>query len=182
MQVLNLHRDFVLQGKEIKICVKFDGLPLSKSSNSQLWPILGSVFKTKYVFVVGVYYSNVTKPANWEGYLDHLVQESLNLIKNGIYFEAHYLSCVIYLIVADAPAKAFILNVKGHNGYFSCSKCKIEGEYINNRVCFPEIDNNLRTDQDFSNHLDEMYHLGISPLEHIPKLGLVSQVPLSSGS
>jgi len=27
-------------------------------------------------------------------------------------------------IVCDSPAKAFLLNVKGHNGYFGCSALK----------------------------------------------------------
>lgn len=88
------------------------------------------------------------------------------------------MSCSIYLIIADAPAKSFILNTKGHTGYFSCSKCEIEGEYIKNRIRFPDMKNFLRTDYCFSNHSNEEYHLGHSPLENFPNLGLVSQVPL----
>lgn len=108
MQFLNIHKDFVLQETQIKIYVNVDGLP---SLNSQLWPILGSVYKTNHVFVVGVFYSNIGKPDKLEGYLDNFVQESINLIENGIYFEGYFLSCLVYLIVADAPAKSFILNV-----------------------------------------------------------------------
>lgn len=60
MQFLNLNKNFVLNENEIKICINVDGLPLSKSSNSQLWPILGSVYKTNNVFLIGVYYSNIS--------------------------------------------------------------------------------------------------------------------------
>lgn len=33
------------------------------------------------------------------------------------------------------------MRIKGHSGYFLCSRCVIEGEYLENRVCFPFIDN-----------------------------------------
>lgn len=39
----------------IKISINIDGLPLSKSSPKQLWPILGSVKPYKNVFVIGMY-------------------------------------------------------------------------------------------------------------------------------
>ena len=32
----------------------------------------------------------------------------------------------------DLIAKAPILNMKKHNGYFGCNKCLIEGEHLNN--------------------------------------------------
>lgn len=40
----------------IKISINIDGLPLAKSSQQQLWPILGSVAHSKQVFIIGAYY------------------------------------------------------------------------------------------------------------------------------
>lgn len=40
----------------IKLFINVDGLPLSKSSQQQFWPILGSIPESKKVFVIGIYY------------------------------------------------------------------------------------------------------------------------------
>ncbi|RXG51063.1 hypothetical protein Avbf_16038, partial [Armadillidium vulgare] len=39
--------------------------------------------------------------------------------------------------VADAPAKAKILNFINHSGYYSCNYCEIHGIYESNAVRFP---------------------------------------------
>ncbi|EFN63193.1 hypothetical protein EAG_00374, partial [Camponotus floridanus] len=40
----------------IKLSINVDGLPLSKSSQQQFWPILGSITESKNVFIIGLYY------------------------------------------------------------------------------------------------------------------------------
>lgn len=45
----------------LDIFINIDGLPISKSSNSALWPILCSDTVLKSVFIVGAYYGQ-TKP------------------------------------------------------------------------------------------------------------------------
>jgi len=58
----------------------------------------------------------------------------------------------LHALICDVPAKPFILGVKNHNGYYSCTKCIIEGKYIDGQICFlTEDDTNptLRTDEDF---------------------------------
>jgi len=66
------------------------------------------------------------------------------------------------VLCCDAPAKSFVLKVKGHSGFSSCTRCKIEGEYMNNRVCFPytQIKSTTRSHQDYVNLADEDYHVG----------------------
>jgi len=79
----------------------------------------------------------------------------------------------------DAVAKASVLGIKGHSGYSSYTKCVQEGEYINDRVCFPEIDYNIkRTDADFISKKDPCHHIGLTILEKIPNIGLITEVPL----
>jgi len=85
---------------------------------------------------------------------------------------------MIKLICADAPAKSFILNVKGHTGYSSCTKCWDEGEYYERRICFSDKAGKERTDLEFFLKSDDNYHLGASALDEIPLLGLVTNVPL----
>lgn len=36
-------------------------------------------------------------------------------------------------IIADAPARAFIKNIKGHMGYYGCEGCKQEGVYTKHK-------------------------------------------------
>lgn len=82
------------------------------------------------------------------------------------------------MILCDAPAKAYILSIKGHSGYFSCNKCLLEGDYIEGRVCFPNLNFVERTDQDFLNKIQEEHHIGDTILSTVPNLGLVTDVPL----
>lgn len=71
-----------------------------------------------------------------------------------------------------------ILNAKYYSDYSSCTKCNIVGDYLERRVCFSDYIGQKRSDNSFADHVDEEYHQGTSPLENIPKLGLVTQVPL----
>ena len=66
------------------------------------------------------------------------------ITKSGIHYAA-----VLACFVCDAPARAFIKNIMGHSGYFGCDKCSQEGEYVEGKVTFPEMDAQLRTDIQF---------------------------------
>lgn len=78
----------------------------------------------------------------------------------------------------DAPAKSFLLRVKGHSGFSSCTRCLHEGEYINNRVCFPFIEtgNEMRTHEDYLLMRNEEHHISstISCLALIPNIDVVN--------
>lgn len=69
---------------EVKIAIGIDGLPLSKCSSSQFWPILAYIQPHhKYVFPVGVYHG-YEKPKDSNEYLKDLISEILELTENGI--------------------------------------------------------------------------------------------------
>lgn len=173
---LKLNKEYSFNANKLGITFNIDGLPLSKSSNNQVWPILGSIIKTNYVFVIGIYHGMNKKPNCVHEFLMDFICETKQLIENGLeYCEKHY-SVSFDAFCADTPAKAFVLNVKYHSGYSSCTKCEVIGEYNERRICFPDFVGVKRTNQGFLNHSDANYHQGSSPLENI--LGLVSQVPL----
>ncbi|XP_046408227.1 uncharacterized protein LOC124172778 isoform X2 [Ischnura elegans] len=161
----------------ITVSVNIDGVPLTNSSGSCLWPILGCVDPYNAIFVIGAYHG-FEKPHDVNCYLEDFVKEAVDLTSNGIQHNGHYLQFSIEKIICDSPAKAFILKVKSHSGYSSCSKCTVEGEYRERRVCFPGPRAPKRSDLAFVNHVDDSYHLGTSALERIPNLGLVTNVPL----
>lgn len=51
-------------------------------------------------------------------------------------------------LICDTPAKAYVLKIKGHSRFFSCSKCTLEGE-LGNNLFFNEITFQKRTDLSF---------------------------------
>ncbi|KAJ8970641.1 hypothetical protein NQ314_001092 [Rhamnusium bicolor] len=163
----------------IQVCINIDGLPIAKSSSSQVYPILCSIFENlNFVDIVGIYHGN-EKPKEANLFLRSFVEEAIKLTESGITVNSHKYPFQIKSFICDVPAKAFITITKGHSGYFSCSKCNIEGIYYNNRVCFPNLENlRLRTDFEFRSKLQEEHHLGTSILESIPNLDMINSFPL----
>ncbi|KAE9523059.1 hypothetical protein AGLY_016541, partial [Aphis glycines] len=76
-----------------------------------------------------------------------------------------------------SPAKAFLLNVKGHNAYFGCTLCIEEGTYMDHRMTYPGLDAPLRTDESFISKRDEDYHKGNSLLVQLP-INIINTVVL----
>lgn len=164
--------------QSIQVNVNVDGLPLFKSSNSQVYPILCNIVENySEVNVVGIYYGN-EKPENANLFLQAFTEEAIDFILNGITINGHNYAFKINAFICDVPAKAFIKFTKGHSGYYSCNKCTCEGEYFLNRVCFPYVNNfHERTDYDFRLKLQEGHHTGTSILETIPNLDMVKDFP-----
>ena len=114
-------------------------------------------------------------------YLEHFVKELEGLFQNGIKLwddseirAVFSLSCVI----CDAPAKAYIKQIKGHSGYHGCDKCVQHGEW-NGKMTFPETNCLLRTDIAFDEMQDRLHHTGQSPFHSLP-IGMVSQFPIDA--
>lgn len=154
-----------------KIGVNIDGLPISKSSKSQLWPILISIINCNvlcnYVIPIGIFHG-FTKPICVNKYFNPFLLDISVLLDSGLSVNNVVFKFEIGHIVCDSPAKAFLLNVKGHNAYFGCSSCMQEGIYIQNRMTYPDIDAPLRTNESFRSRLNEEYHKGDTPLELLP--------------
>lgn len=148
--VINISNEIeqVETGK-IEIVIGIDGLPISKSSGSQLWPILGRIFSSNKVFIIGIYHGWHKKPENTIEFLDYFVKEARDIIENGLDHKDRKYKFCIKLICADTPAKSYILGVKGHSGYSSCTKCWNEGKSINRRICFSDTPGRQRTDDEF---------------------------------
>jgi len=167
-----------LKNKTIRLKVSTDGLPLSGSSNSQLWPIMGCIADSSKVFVIGVYHGH-SKPNDSNDFLYDFVVEISELIDNGFTFNDTLYKVVLHCIICDAPAKSFITKTKGHTGYNSCTKCCQNGEYLIGRICFPSIKNcTLRTDSGFINQEYLDYHNGTPLINKIPNFKPISHIPL----
>ncbi|XP_072142708.1 uncharacterized protein [Dermacentor andersoni] len=167
-----------LVSQNIALFFYIDGLPLSKSSLSQFWPILASTsdIPGSGVFLVGCYHGN-QKPSSLADFLGPLVKDLLHLLDNGLQVHGKPVTISVKGFICDAPARAFILGTKLHSGYYGCGKCKQKGEYAEGRVVFPETQAPLRTDADFDQRVQEEHHVSETPLSALP-IGLVSQFPL----
>ena len=165
----------------LSLQINMDGLPLFKSASTQLWPILARVcnpFKSA-PFMIGLFCGD-RKPANVEEYLHDFVEEmqhleqgpvDINVEENKVPVRIN-ISC----FVCDAPARAYVKQIKGHCGYYGCEKCVQKGSW-EGKVTFPEKDAELRTDISFDEMRNAQHHNSNSPLRALA-VGLVTQFPL----
>lgn len=162
----------------IYLLVNIDGAPLHNSTTKGIWPIQVSTNLTRTVYVIGIFYGP-GKPTNENEYLKMFVDDMKSLSRDGLEFLSETFTVSLAALICDAPAKAMILNTKGHSGYSCCPTCEVVGSRLDNVVCFPNgTDQVLRTDEGFRN-LQYMgtYQRGQTMLNEIPDLGLVTHVP-----
>ena len=111
-----------------------DGLPIFKSSNLSFWSILGKISKPFQTTPFSIaLFSGTAKPNNIGEYLKEFIEEHLSLVTDGIQVNLRHFQVKIECFVCDAPARAFLKNIKLHNAYYGCEKCVQKGTY-NGRV------------------------------------------------
>lgn len=119
--------------------VNIDGLPLFRSTNVSLWPILGRIKESpnSNVFMIDLY-SGVTKPAHLQECLNEFIHvkavEQEGIQYNGVHFRV----AAPDAFICDAPARAFLKCVKGHTGYYACERCTQKCVHANGRMFYPE--------------------------------------------
>ncbi|XP_039308985.1 uncharacterized protein LOC120356847 isoform X2 [Solenopsis invicta] len=157
--------------------LNIDGLPISKSSKSQIWPILGKIYGNKAFtpFIISVYHG-YTKPKSLTDFLAPFCEEYRELQRTGIAFRRKTYAVKIRCVICDSPARSFVTGTKAHNAFFGCGKCMQEGTFDNRRMLFLDFDSPPRTDENFKNRLQEEHHNNTSSLESI--LPMVSRFPL----
>ncbi len=149
-----------------------------KSSRTQFWPILATVDcdKTRSPFIIGLFCGNSKPSSVWE-YLKDFTAEFKLVLQEGIVKNGTLFKIAVSSFICDAPARAFVKNVKSHNGYFGCDKCSQTGVW-SNKMTYPETDAPLRTDLDYEIMKNEEHHLNnsLSPLTGLVKM--VTQFPI----
>jgi len=138
----------------LELQVNVDGLPIYKSTNYQLWPILGMVVnvRDKVPFVIGLF-GGQTKPGSISEYLCAFVDECRGLEETGILLGFDVYGFRIHSILCDAPARAFVRKTKGHTGYYGCDRCVQSGKWLS-KMTFPEVAAPKRTHVDFCSKVD----------------------------
>ena len=165
-----------LSENKLKLLVNIDGVPLSKSSNSQLWPILGAVFKSKFIFPIAIYHGT-SKPSSAEVFLADFVHEVVDLMRNGIEFQRTVIVFELKAIICDAPARSFVKCIIGHTGYSACERCEVRGERKQNRTVYDSYnDDPLRKVEKFNKLEYEHHQNDLSPLA--PIVDCIDDFPL----
>ncbi|CAD6208892.1 GSCOCG00012762001-RA-CDS, partial [Cotesia congregata] len=153
------------------------GLPIAKSSTSQLYPIFAQIHpKVSRPFVIGIYNGH-EKPNSCKLFLEEFLNEYTNLNTTGFNYKNRHFNVVIRAVICDSPARSFVTCTKLHNGYYGCGKCREEGDYKDHRMLFLNVNAPLRTDQNFIDRIDEEHHIGQSPFEEA-SIGMASQFPI----
>lgn len=163
---------------ELQLLVNIDGLPLFKSSPGQAIPILISIINVpqlkKIVSPVGLYYG-LEKPYNMNEFLNSFISEIIKVSVQGITNSNGTLFSVKILgFVCDAPAKKDLLGIKGHGGYFSCTRCIVRGMTVDHKRVFTDLDCTPRTHEDFINWVDSNYRLRETNLIKIPEINFIN--------
>ena len=180
--ILNHYYDKIANFSTLYVQINIDGLPLFKSSKISFWPILCLLqsFNIKKPVLVGLF-CGAAKPNNLLEYFSDLVLE-LNKIGKGFLFREKEITIKVCSIICDAPARAFVKAVKGHNAYYGCDKCIQIGKHVDNRMTYPLVDAPLRTDESFRFMHNDDHHLKIgenyirSPFLDTD-IGMVTQFP-----
>ncbi|XP_065654512.1 uncharacterized protein LOC136081146 [Hydra vulgaris] len=146
----------------LSIVINVNELPFFKSSNLQLWPILGLI--ENYVFIVALFCGD-GKPDCLDDFLNDFLKESLLLSSEGLYYNDKKIDVTLKAFVCDAPSCSFFKCIQGHTGYYSCERCQVKGFYEEHRVVF--IDNNQsipRLTEDFNSFLYTDHQNSLIPL------------------
>lgn len=121
----------------IQLDLNIDGLPIAKSSKSQLWPILGKISDLQQPFLIGAYHGYSKAPLS--EFLQPFVDEYTVLQTNKFEVNGLMYQIQIRAIICDSPARAYVTCTKSHNAYFGCGKCTVKGTSINRRMTFTEL-------------------------------------------
>lgn len=148
-----------------------DGLRISRSTKDEAWIIMLNVRKASkrrlIPKVVGVHYDQ-KKPSDFNDFLWPFVQELLELLENGFVANGIVFQLNILNFVLDAPSRTSCKCVKHINGYYACDYCLAEGDSIDHRMAFLDLEAELRNDHDYRSRKYDEYHKRESVLELLP--------------
>lgn len=98
--------------------INIDGSPLFKSTNNQIWAILGEINNlcNETPFVIGIFTRQI-KPSNLNDFLQRIIDDFKELTDNSSDLNDKHFNVVLDSVNCDALAKAFVKCIKGLTGY-----------------------------------------------------------------
>lgn len=178
---------FLSEMEVVTLDFNMDGLSLSNSSQSKIWPIMAAFPNRLDVspIVVGAYFG-YKNPASVDDFLSDFVQEMSYLLQNGVRVTPRKILKPISVrtYICDAPARAFITGTLSHTSNVGCGKCdqRCHRTVGTNKRVYSSVRCEPRTDHTFKERLHRYHHQpehrnNRTMLEHIGT-NMVSQVVL----
>jgi hypothetical protein len=102
---------------QLELDFNIDGCSLDKSDSIQIWPIQCKIVNVQHTrpIIIGIY-KGAQKLFDPYIFLQHFIADINRIMSNGgINFRGKKVPIRLRCFVADAPARAFILNHRGHN-------------------------------------------------------------------
>lgn len=164
---------------KIGLDVNIDGINVTKSCVTDVWPILCRSLDLidDRPLVVGIFVGS-GKPDNVNRYLQDFILEVLKLKCDGLVWNGVMHEIYIRCFICDAPARQYLKCIVGHGSYHGCERCIQSGEYESHRMCYSTDETHTqRSDEDFVNQSDPEHHIRISPLLILP-VRMVTQFAL----
>lgn len=92
---------FINRLRSINLCVNIDGLPISKSNSSQLYPILCNLHENfSCVETIGQYHG-FDKPKDVNSFIAHFVDEIIELTNNGYLYKGQMYPFKLFALICD---------------------------------------------------------------------------------
>lgn len=177
------------EGKQylIEMKINVDGLPLFRSSDITLWPLLMTINLYEKPLPIGLFCGQ-GKP-HIKDLLGEFILEVQKVQSAGFTVGSTTFSIGRISFICDAPARSYIQCINSHTGYYACAYCRTKGSYGENRVYFDETDAELRNDIDYeqfneNNQVSRSPLLGVVPLRnnfppeymHLILLGIMKKI------
>ncbi|CAH8556974.1 unnamed protein product [Schistosoma intercalatum] len=164
----------------LNLYISVDGLSMSRSSNQQLWPILGRIVAPRFsdVFMIGIYGGN-SKPAEFNEFSADTISEIKEMTDVGL-FSVKFNKCIairLAAVICDAPARSSVRYTVNHNGKAGCDRCTVLGRRLEGKTTFPNGVHTLRTDDTFRRQSQSIHHQGHSIMETL-SIDMILTFPL----
>lgn len=135
------HYSSIETNNQLGLLVFADGIELANSSYKNCWPVFITICdlpfslrnSSSHFVICGSWYGK-SKPSSFQ--LFSCLREEVKNTRNSPISiissrtgDEFRITLEFYGFIGDTPAKAMLLNMKSHNGYYSCPYCLIEGYF-----------------------------------------------------
>ena len=135
-----------------------DAACYNKSGNKSIWAIFSSIVELPPPLRNS--YENMIFHSLWSGsnpdfnnYLEKYNKEIDHLIENGFEHNNINYKIRVYVLIADAPARAKVCYTNQFNGKFGCLHCLHPTQHENHKTIYPNRIVQIRTNKSYNNDL-----------------------------
>lgn len=166
----------------ISIQLNVDGAPVSYELSC--WPILCRIYDEEIIhkpFDVSIFIGS-SHPKSWDNFFKKFIKDLNNLLRNGITINEKEYIVRVHCFICDRAARTYIKGIKGHVGFWSCERCNIAGEKLDQTAIFICENSCAEQTNETFRHFDNLqHHSERSPLLDIqPKLDMIKDFALNS--